>query len=288
MNVKEKPFYNLKYDAVFKLIVRENREYLNKILTNILEEEVEVVEFIENELPKKNKKDKKNILDLLVRVDKGKIINVEVNSKYDEITRERNLIYYTTLYSINNQRRYPIMDKILIDLVYRTNGNKEKKETYYITAEKSRKIYSKKFKIIEVNIAAYRKKWYSKSKGNKEDDKYIVALDASKKELEELSKEDRIIKEVKEKVFTFNEDGTITRMISREEEERLMQQAREKKAKEKGIGIGIRKGLIDGRKEGLIDGRKEIIKELLKSYDIDTIHKMTKIPIFEIEKCLEK
>ena len=163
MNVKEKPFYNLKYDAVFKLIVRENREYLNKILTNILEEEVEVVEFIENELPKKNKKDKKNILDLLVRVDKGKIINVEVNSKYDEITRERNLIYYTTLYSINNQRRYPIMDKILIDLVYRTNGNKEKKETYYITAEKSRKIYSKKFKIIEVNIAAYRKKWYSKS-----------------------------------------------------------------------------------------------------------------------------
>ena len=74
-------FYNLKYDAVFKKVVgnEEDTRFINKILSNILERKIEVIEFIRTELPKEYKNQKNNILDLLVKTKDNKIIDIEVN-----------------------------------------------------------------------------------------------------------------------------------------------------------------------------------------------------------------
>ena len=109
-------------------------------------------------------------------------------------------------------------------------------------------------------------------------------MDASKEELEELSKNDEIIEEVKEKVFRYNEDGTITRMISIEEENKLMQEARERIAREKGERKGISIGKKEGIKEGEARGIHKIIKNLLKYMEVEEIHRITNVSIEEIEE----
>ncbi len=284
-------FYNLKYDAVFKKVVgnEEDTRFINKILSNILERKIEVIEFIRTELPKEYKNQKNNILDLLVKTKDNKIIDIEVNSNYDQIIRERNLIYYCTIYGMYTRNEYMVSEKILIDLVYNGGKNTPKKDIGYIIYEKTGKLFSRRFKIITVNIRKYKEEWERNI--SKRNDKYIVALDASKEELEELSKKDEIIKEVKEKVFRYNEDGTITRMISIEEENKLMQEARERIAKEKGERRGISIGKKEGKEEGILIGKKEgikegtriIIKNLLKYMEVEEIHRITNVPIEEIE-----
>lgn len=284
MAPEKETFYNLKYDAVFKKVVGNPKDtrFINKILSNILGKKIEVIEFIRTELPKEYKNQKNNILDLLVKTKDNKIIDVEVNSNYDQIIRERNLIYYCTIYGMYTRNEYMVSEKILIDLVYNGGKNIPKKDIGYIIYKKTGKLFSRKFKVITVNVRKYKEEW--KRKESKRDDKYIVALDASKEELEELSKKDEIIKEVKEKVFRYNEDGTITRMISIEEENKLMQEARERIAREKGERRGISIGKKEGIKEGEARGIHKIIKNLLKYMEVEEIHRITNVSIEEIEK----
>ena len=62
-------YYSLGYDRMFKSLIAnpQNPKYLNLILTDILEEPVEVVEFLPTEVKVRNKKSKLNILDIIVK-----------------------------------------------------------------------------------------------------------------------------------------------------------------------------------------------------------------------------
>ncbi len=64
-------------------------------------------------------------------------------------------------------------------------------------------------------------------------------LDANEEELEKLSKEDDLIKEVKDKMLVLNDNGTFTRLISREAEMKIMENIR---GERKGIKIGEKQG----------------------------------------------
>ncbi len=86
-------FYNLKYDRVFKSVIcGKDTRAINKILTDILEEEVEVIKYVPTYIKVKKKYSKYKTVDILAKV-KDKIINVEINTRYDEIIKERNLVY---------------------------------------------------------------------------------------------------------------------------------------------------------------------------------------------------
>ena len=74
---KKVDFYHLKYDRVFKKVVDVNPEVLEKVLTDILEEEVKIISFVPTELPIKNVKSKVNTLDILVSTKDNKLINVD-------------------------------------------------------------------------------------------------------------------------------------------------------------------------------------------------------------------
>ena len=74
---EENKFYHLKYDRVFKKVVDVNPEVLEKVLTDILEEEVKIISFVPTELPVKNVKSKVNTLDILVSTKDNKLINVD-------------------------------------------------------------------------------------------------------------------------------------------------------------------------------------------------------------------
>ena len=267
--------YNLKYDRVFNksVICGKDTRAINKILTDILEEEVEVIKYVPTYIKVKKKYSKYKTVDILAKV-KDKIINVEINTRYDEIIKERNLVYYTSIYSetIKRGEKLPRDKVVQINLNYNKGGEKLK-EKYYICEEESKKKYNENFKIITVNLEKYKEEWY---KRNIEGDKrhiYLVMLSANKKELKMLSKQDEIVKEVSEEVFILNEDGSYTRTISVEEENRIIQKQRENLAYEKGEQKGINKTAIEMIKDGL---------------DINKIIKYTNLSKKEINGLIKK
>ena len=192
-------FYNLKNYGVFKKVVcnEEDTKFISKVLSNILGSKVEVIEFLKNEIPRYKKSN------ILVKTKDNKIIDIELNSIFNQTIRDRNLIYYCNVYELYSLYEDEMNDIIMINLVYNNENDLPKKDICYIMSEETGEIYSERFRIYVVNIKKYKEEW--KRNENERNDKYIVALDANKEELEELSKKDKIIKEVKENLFEFNE-----------------------------------------------------------------------------------
>ena len=69
-------------DNCFKWVVAspKGKEILEGILKQVLKKDVEIIEFVNNELGKSNKNEKNKRTDLIVKID-GIIANVEVNKK---------------------------------------------------------------------------------------------------------------------------------------------------------------------------------------------------------------
>ena len=241
--LETKKFYNMKYDRVFKKVVNINPKVLEKILTDILEEEVKIINFVPTELPIKNKKSKVNTLDILVSTKDNKLINVELNTNFDKSTKERNLVYYTSLYSQKKLRGSNIdnineeLEVLHVDINYNESKKEEEKKVYYVQNAKGER-YSNSFKIITVNIAKYKELWYDKNIKGDKTHIYLVMLDADEEELRELAKIDKLIKGVNKEVEKLNDDFIFRREISREEETEIRTQMRMNEAKKEGIEEG--------------------------------------------------
>ena len=97
--VEEKRFFNLAYDQVFKSVILDenNYEYLNNLLSDILEVEVTVKNIEYSELPASTVRDKVQVLDVLLLTKDNKRLNVELNSNFNESVKERNIMYYFKL-----------------------------------------------------------------------------------------------------------------------------------------------------------------------------------------------
>ncbi len=275
---KKVDFYHLKYDRVFKKVVDVNPEVLEKVLTDILEEEVKIISFVPTELPIKNVKSKVNTLDILVKTKDNQILNIELNTNFDKVTKERNLVYYTTLYSQKKLRGEYIEDideklEVLhIDINFNESKKEEEKKVFYVQNEKGIK-YSESFKIITVNIAKYKHMWYDKNIKGDKTHIYLVMLDANKEELRKLAKVDKLVKGVDEEVEKLNSDEVFIKEISREEEMKIREQMRVKMAKKEGI------------EEGKTNKANAIAKNMLESGEREEkILKYTGLSKEELEK----
>ena len=280
-------FYNLKYDRVFKTIVQNNPRVLEVILSDILDCEVEIVHFVSTELPIKNKRSKVNTLDILLKTKDNKILNVELNTNFDKSTKERNLVYYTSLYSQKKLRGSNLeeideeLEVIHIDINFNESKKEEEaKRIYYIQDEGGKK-YSDNFKIITVNIAKYKEEWYDKNiKGNNKHI-YLVMLDANEEELGKLGKMDKIIEGINKELEKLNDDFVFKREISREEENEIRTKMRIKEAKQEGISQGISQGITQGK----IEAAKNF---LTLGIDEETIMKATGLSNEDMEKIKEE
>ena len=226
---KIKKYYGLKYDRVFKSVLCDEKdlEYLNKMLSYILKRDIKIKRLLNTEQKIKKYKEKLKILDALVEIETGEIIDIELNRKNDKQTKDKNLLYIASLYSQSIEKGSKIKEvkKIyLIDLEV-TGRGKEGIEEYKIINPKNRKIYSEKIEIIKVNLLNYTKGWYEESK--EKEGIYLVGINANEEELKKLSKENKIIKKVSEKVFRINKEGLYERTISKEEIEEIFQKIRE-------------------------------------------------------------
>ena len=93
-------FYTCKYDRAFKEVFEkeENKDILKKLLEEILQVEIERIEYLNLERNVDNIKVKRKHLDLYLETNIGKI-QVEVNTVNSKYVRPRNMSYLCDIYS---------------------------------------------------------------------------------------------------------------------------------------------------------------------------------------------
>ena len=162
----EKVFVKASKDDCFKAVVQDpehGKRILEGILSQALKKDVKIVEFINNELPKRVVNEHKKSIDVVALIDGG-FINIEVNTNdYTEAKRIRNFNYITSFYS----------QKV------------RKKEKY--------DIYSK-FIHVEINVDNLKISCYNQEV-REEDYRYILMVDLGKEELKSFYPNDELKKE---------------------------------------------------------------------------------------------
>ena len=263
----------LMYDSIFKTIVvnEQDTRLLDYILSDILEEKVHVFKFVPTELKIRRKSERVKVTDLIVESNNGKHILVELNSNFNKSTKVRNLSYYASYYSQIIEKGEEYSEEIETVLINLNKDKKEKlaKKTYLIKSNEDGSIYTKTFKIINVNLVKYKELWYDECiKGNKEHI-HLVMLNANMEEIEELGKKDEVVKEYEDKMLTLTKDGVVINHLSYEEDQEKLR----------------RSEIHEARDEGIAERNKEIAINMLKdNMPIDVIMKYTSLAEKEITK----
>lgn len=279
MHTEEKNnlFLTAKIDRIFKSILVQENDYrlMEAILTEILEKKVKIIKYLKTELPIYNKNEKVKVTDLLMEAEE-ELFHVEINTCFDEATRARNLSYFGAFYSQKTRRgkRYDTKTKVLhIDLNFNQSALDLPKRKFKIMAEEDQMVYANNFEIITINIASYKRNWYDK---NRKEKIHLVMLDADEKELKELSKKDRLVKEYEEKLLRMNKDGVFVRELTEEEDKEYLLNTRIELAHEKGLEQGKEKE------------QKKIIKNMLEcGIKKEEIQKIVNITPKEYQKLLK-
>lgn len=201
-------FYTCKYDRAFKEVFmkKENQDILSRLLESILKVEIKEIEYLNLERNVDNISVKRKHLDLLLNTNIGKI-QVEVNTTNHNYIKPRNMSYLCDIYShhVLVGEKYNEETSII-----QINFNYGEKDSEYIreyrVQDRSGKSYVRNFVIYEINMEKYKEIWYTKEEKEIEKAKYVVMLDLELKDLEKLSKKDKVVSKYMAELERVNEN----------------------------------------------------------------------------------
>ena len=276
-------FYTCKYDRAFKEVFgkEENKDILKKLLEEILQVEIERIEYLNLERNVDNVKVKRKHLDLYLETNIGKI-QVEVNTTNSKYVKPRNMSYLCDIYSHHTLvgQEYD-QDTLIIQININYGQQDEKYIREYRLRDESGKEYIKNFIIYEINMEKYMKLWYNKEEKELEKSKYIVMLNLEKEELEKLSKKDKVVIKYMKELERVNENPKFREYMSAEEDNKKIENSLKREWMEEGLA----EGRIEGIKEGSYKRNIEIAKTMLeKGMNNELISEVTGLSIEEIKK----
>ena len=279
--VKNKKFYTLQADPVFKNVFYRDTNLLKRFLTDILSRfynnfHIENITILNTELSKDKLYIKNKTVDILVDIGSKKI-NCEVNTKYDSRHVYRNFLYLiqNTVEDIKRGEDYiDIKDHIQININFM-----EKKAQGYEVSEYTN-ITTGKCKIpfirtIDVNVDYFKDKWYNLGKERKYYEKYksILMFSFDEEDFKSLNDEDEYMKKIKKDVNKLNSDTEFYQWMTDEEDRMIMENTVK--------NIGIKEGIEKGSKEKEINIVRNMKKE---NISIETIKKVTGLSIEQINE----
>ena len=280
MKVEEKEFVKGSDDQMFKIIVEDydhGKKIFEALLSQILKEPVEIVDFVNNELTAKKAKERKKTVDIIVKT-KNSYINVEVNlNDYTDAKRFRNFIFFSSFYGNLTKRgdKYDSASEyIQINLNYgdtydlNTNSGIRK---FYIQTDDLEK-FIPNVAIIEVNVENLKKECYNGVR-SEYDYRYVFMFDLDKEELEKYYPNDEIKEEFFKLIMLKNEDFWID---PDEDKAKLLNTER---------NINFSKGLKQGSDEKTINVIKSAISEGIST---ETIAKIVNLSIDEVKNIIEE
>ena len=281
-----------KLDVVFQALFGEvgNESITKGFLETILERKIDSIDLSKNPILRREFKDEKlGVLDIIAKLDKDEICNIELQIVDKKNIIERILYYWSRLYSrqIKSGEDYKILQKAIVILITDFKIENLEELDYHsrwkIMEDKQGKkiILTQKLEIDIIELPKIIGK--EKEQDNLLDWLYFLENPKSERVTEKM-KENENLKEAVKKLDNLSEDEKMQRIAD------LRQKAimDEKAIYEKGLEVGIEKGIEKGIMEGSQKEKIEIAKKMLElKIDKETIAKATGLTEQEIEKILD-
>ena len=273
-------------DAMFKALFRsiEARNMVSSFIssiTNIPKEDLMKAEYQGGELPKKISKEKGKTSDIIIKIDNGNKIVLEMNQSYNDKIFEKNASYVFSIASetvLAGTKEYPRV--ILINFNYfKTKEEvlnfKLRDEYGHIETEQYHSIH-----LILENIVN------SKYNKIKEIRKVVKLLKTTNlEELENEFKGDEVYMACVRKVEDLSTDPNFIGYYDIEEARRQELEDSIETGLRMGREVGIKQGIEQGIEQGSKEKQIEIAKNLLLlNIDVNDISKATGLTLSELEK----
>lgn len=276
-----------KLDVVFQALFGEvgNESITKGFLEAILERKIDSIDLSKNPILRREfKEEKLGVLDIIAKLDKNEICNIELQIVDKKNIIERILYYWSRLYSrqIKSGEDYKILQKAIVILITDFKIENLEELDYHsrwkIMEDKQGKkiILTQKLEIDIIELPKIIGK--EKEQDNLLDWLYFLENPKSERVTEKM-KENENLKEAVKKLDNLSEDEKMQRIAD------LRQKAimDEKAIYEKGLEVGIEKGIMEGSQKEKI----EIAKKMLDlKIDKETIAEATGLTEQEIEKNL--
>ena len=276
-----------KLDVVFQALFGEvgNESITKGFLETILERKIDSIDLSKNPILRREFKDEKlGVLDIIAKLDENEICNIELQIVDKKNIIERILYYWSRLYSrqIKSGEDYKILQKAIVILITDFKIENLEELDYHsrwkIMEDKQGKkiILTQKLEIDIIELPKIIGK--EKEQDNLLDWLYFLENPKSERVTEKM-KENENLKEAVKKLDNLSEDEKMQRIAD------LRQKAimDEKAIYEKGLEVGIEKGIMEGSQKEKI----EIAKKMLDlKIDKETIAEATGLTEQEIEKNL--
>lgn len=261
-----KTFIPIYFDVLFKKIFGDPKDlkplkYLLKTCLNIEPKEITI---LSPEVLGQKYKTKRTYLDLLVKLEDGTKISIEVNTNPESYVIDRNLFYlfkvmgndlkiedeYTNLhkhiqlnFNVYINQKNPVLDYKLVDI-------------------NTKEILTDKLEIINIDVTYFANTWYNKG----DEFSKLMGLIGTKdvETMKHFEHEEGIVKDIMEKADKFRDDSELVQVYDYEK----MRDSREIAAKK----LGREEGFQDGINYNINHTAKLMLE---KNIDIKVIKEIT-------------
>ena len=271
-----RPPVDPKLDAVFKLLFArpENRNLLVSLLTAVLcpPEPIVDVTVLDPELPKDLADDKGAWLDVLVRLEDGRQVDVEMQSCSRPDLRQRALFYWSRLYSGQIGRGVPhsalqAAVSVFI-LAFRDLPGPRFHSKFRVLEVRSHEPFSEHLELHVVELPKL-----DDLAGDLEEadlvrwGRFLAAETAEDRE--ELAMQDPVMKEAKEALDRLSDDPAVQELAQRRKYEQYFYQHELQVMREEGEATGHTKGHAEGRAEGRVEVQRSMVGRMCEVLGIE-------------------
>ena len=288
-----------KLDVVFQALFGEvgNESITKGFLETILERKIDSIDLSRNPILRREfKEEKLGVLDIIAKLDKDEICNIELQIVDKKNIIERILYYWSRLYSrqIKSGEDYKILQKAIVILITDFKIENLEELDYHsrwkIMEDKQGKkiILTQKLEIDIIELPKIIGK--EKEQDNLLDWLYFLENPKSERVTKKM-KENENLKEAVKKLDNLSEDEKMQRIADLRQKAIMDEKAIYEKGLEIGIEKGIQRGMEKGIEKGIMEGSQkekiEIAKKMLElKIDKETIAEATGLTEQEIEKIL--
>ena len=262
---------------------------LKRFLTDILSafyDNVDIKNFkvLNTELTKDRLYIKNKVVDILVDIG-TKVINIEVNVKYDEYRIYRNFFYLASSTIASMKKDMKFVD-VREHVQFNFNFKKNYKDGYKISEYgdlSTGEVTIPFMRTIDIDVDYYKDKWYNSGKSKEYYKKFkcIIMFGLTEEELMNLEDSDNYMKKIKNDVIKLNGDPNFYQAMTDEEDRQMIENSIFISGKQE----GIKQGIEQGTRRGIEENQKSIVKNMKDAnYKVEDIAKITGLTIEEIEK----
>ena len=263
------------FDPVFKAVLTSNKEYLAEIINYVTglpkEDVIKKGIIINSEYVRENIKEKDKKSDLIISIENN-IINLEMDRRYYEGSNRKNNKYIHKM--VNHYE-----EKNIVQICFTSYKKEEELKggkkviRKYMFQDSDGNIDEYGIEKYKIDLEYIENKYYNEDEITREEKLLLMLKEEKREKLKEISKGDKIMKEVYKKLEELSEDKDLALLYDEKEREEEKRKEELEYAKELGYTSGINKGI-----------EKTAKNMLNKNMDISIISEITGLSKEEIQK----